>query len=65
MTAAEWEYIGRQICVRKKNGKISQIFFNGSIIPAAKVKKEVARNFFEYRPLDSGKLTIGQTLHHC
>ena len=48
MGAAEWTYIKRQIDKRKReDGKESDVYINGILQPAKKVKYEIGRQGFE------------------
>lgn len=65
LTKADWEHIGKEISVRKKRGKTSQVCFNGAPLEDAKVKKEVSRYFFEYRLVGSDKFNPFTYLLFC
>ena len=43
-TDAKWKLIGQKLQQRKLNGKASAVFFNGEVISASKLKKEMARH---------------------
>lgn len=42
--AHDWEFIDRSIKRRKNEGKESEVFHNGLLIPKQRVEKEIARN---------------------
>jgi len=42
-TNGKWRFVAGQIQKRKFEGKDSEIFINGKMIPAKKIKKETAR----------------------
>jgi hypothetical protein len=44
LKGSEWEYAAHRIQKRKREGLESDIYFNGTLIPPKKVKKEVSRH---------------------
>lgn len=59
-----WKYAGRKIGKRKRDGKESDVFWNGIRLPPKKVKKETTRNF--YSTIDQvalGMLNLLRPIH--
>jgi hypothetical protein len=43
LKASEWKYVAHHIQKRKREGLESEVYFNDTLIPPKKVKKEVSR----------------------
>ena len=44
MSQQEWEYVGKQLTIREKAGKKSEVYFNNELITEKKLRKEISRH---------------------
>ena len=44
MSQQQWEYVGKQLTIREKAGKKSEVYFKNELIAEKKLRREISRH---------------------